>query len=77
MCLLCGDSSRPDLGPLLPSLQTHLLCLKFSSVSIKESGEPPTEAEVIREVRRTQDKNCVFCKKLGAFINCGIKVSLK
>ena len=77
MCLLCGDPGRPDLGPLLPSLQVHLLCLKFSRVSLKTSGEPPTEAEVIREVRRAQDKPCVYCKKKGAFVNCGIKVSLR
>ena len=77
MCLLCGDPGRPDLGPLLPGLQVHLLCLKFSRVSLKTSGQPPTEVEVIREVKRTQDKSCVYCKRKGAFVNCGIQVSFK
>ena len=76
MCLLCGDPGRPDLGPLLPSLQVHLLCLKFSRVSLKASGQPPTEPEVMREVKRIKDKSCVYCKKKGAFVNCGIQVCI-
>ena len=76
MCLLCGDPGRPDLGPLLPGLQVHLICLKFSRVSLKTSGQPPTEPEVMREVKRIKDKSCVYCKKKGAFVNCGIQVCI-
>ena len=76
MCVLCGDPGRPDLGPLLSSLQVHLICLKFSRVSLNTSGQPPTEPEVIREVRRIKGKSCVYCKKKGAFVNCGIQVCI-
>ena len=73
MCLLCGDATRGGLGPLLPSLQVHLLCLRFSS-GLLQSATPPSEAEVIREVKRAQKMTCVYCRKTGAFVGCGIKV---
>ena len=75
MCLLCGDATRGGLGPLLPSLQVHLLCLRFSS-GLLQSATPPSEAEVIREVKRTQKLTCVYCRKTGAFVGCGIKVCI-
>ena len=75
MCLLCGDRTRKNCGPILTSLNCHLLCLKFSS-GILDSAQPPRDVEVAREVRRVQKLKCVFCKEYGAFVGCNIKVRL-
>ena len=75
MCLLCGDRTRKNCGPILTSLNCHLLCLKFSS-GILDSVQPPRDVEVAREVRRVQKLKCVFCKEYGAFVGCNIKVRL-
>ena len=75
MCLLCGDRTRKNCGPILTSLNCHLLCLKFSS-GILDSAQPPRDVEVAREVRRVQKLKCVFCQEHGAFVGCNIKVGI-
>ena len=73
MCLLCGDKTRKNVGPILTSLNCHLLCVKFSS-GILDSTDPPSDGEVTREVRRAQKLKCDFCHQVGAFVGCSIKV---
>ena len=75
MCLLCGDKTNQNLGPYLTKLESHFLCVKFSS-GILNTDSPPKDAELVKEVRRVQKLICVYCKKPGAFVGCGIKVRI-
>ena len=75
MCLLCGDKENQNLGPFLTRLESHLLCVKFCS-GILNTSSPPKDTEFVKEVRRVQTLTCVYCKKPGAFVGCGIKVKI-
>ena len=89
MCLLCGDRSLTHLGQFLPSLNCHLLCVKFASGIINKNVPPkgksimnatPTwdstsaDSEIVREVKRSRKLTCVYCRKKGASVGCNIKV---
>jgi len=72
MCLLCGDRSLTHLGQFLPSLNCHLLCVKFAS-GIMNRNVPPKDSEIVREVKRSRKLTCVYCRKKGASVGCNIK----
>ena len=91
MCLLCGDRSLTHLGQFLPSLNCHLLCVKFASGIVNRNVPPKgnlkmilpmirllffSDIEIVREVKRSRKLTCVYCRKKGASVGCNIKVGV-